>query len=144
MADPNAHHETDDDYVLRRDRGFRRVSSATRWTVAAAAVGTAALGLIYTHLLPGTSPAQGAQQNAAACVQQPSAVAPAPAAAQVTHREKDDEGENVADDEGSRNTTAATSTVQQPTPTVCPGGLTPPAQPPAAGKQAPLTRTGAS
>ena len=24
MADPNAHHETDDDYVLRRDRGFRR------------------------------------------------------------------------------------------------------------------------
>ena len=145
MADPNVHHRAPGDPAPRRDRGLRRVSAATRWTVAAAAAGTAALGLTYTHLLPGTSPAtaagQGAQQSAAACVPQPSALAPTPApvAAQVTHREKDDEGENAADAEDGRNTSTATA-VQAPA-TVC---LTPPAQPPAPGQQAPQTRTGAS
>ena len=97
MADPTVHHRPPGDPAPRRDRGLRRVSAATRWTVAAAAAGTAALGLTYTHLLPGTSPAaaagQGAQQSTASCVPQPSAVAPVPATAQVTHREKDDDGE---------------------------------------------------
>ena len=60
MADPNVHHETDGGSVQRRDHGLRRVSIATRWTVAAAAVGTAALGVTYTHLLPGTAPATAA------------------------------------------------------------------------------------
>ena len=154
MADPNLHHETDGYSVQRRDQGLRRVSAATRWTVAAAAVGTAALGVTYTHLLPGKSSgaaaAQGAQQSTANCVLQPAAVVPAPAAAPAPHRdhEKGDEGENASDDEGSPNT-VITATALQPPVIVCPtggttNGLTAPAQPPAPGQKAPQTRTGAS
>lgn len=39
--------------VHRRDQGRRRVRSATRWVVAAAVAGTAALGAGYAHAIPG-------------------------------------------------------------------------------------------
>ncbi len=41
--------------VRARDRGVKRVHSLTRWIAAAALAGTAALGAVYTHLLPGSS-----------------------------------------------------------------------------------------
>jgi len=153
MAEPNAYHETDGDSVLRRERGMHRVSNATRWTAAAAAAGTAVLGLTYTHLLPGKGQvpvsAQGGQQTV--CVQQAPAAA-ATTAARGTPREIDgdaeeggagEKGDKAADD-GSRNTTTV-----QPAVAACPAGtvangLTPPAQAPSPAQQAPQTRTGAS
>ncbi|MFL6110318.1 MAG: hypothetical protein ACJ786_03060 [Catenulispora sp.] len=155
MAEPNDHRDTDGESVLRRERGLRRVSTTTRWTVAAAAAGTAALGLTYTHLLPGASAATSARSSApsgrpaagTACVQPAPALVPAPAP--ISRGDGDEEGDrhddgDSADDAGDRIAGAV-----QPAAAVCPGGaangLTPPAQPPtAAVRQAPQTRTGAS
>ncbi|SOD90563.1 hypothetical protein [Streptomyces sp. Ag109_G2-15] len=41
----------------RRDRGLRRARRLTRWIAVAAVAGAAALGSLYTHLVPGSSAA---------------------------------------------------------------------------------------
>lgn len=99
-----------------RDHGLRRINRLTRWITAGAVAAAAALGGVYTHLLPGHSAASAPTTSPARQHQTPSAPT-------STHPgEADDEG----DDGGSA-----------PTPQ-------PPAQPPAATHQQPQTTTGAS
>ncbi|MFI8233548.1 hypothetical protein ACIGDI_32455 [Streptomyces sp. NPDC085900] len=108
-----------------RDRGLTRIRGLTGWIAAAAVAGTAALGAVYTHVLPGgtasPAPAGPAAHNPAA-----------PSSSATTHRtggEGDDGGggEEGDDDGGAR----------QP-------ALQSPAQPPAPTQQQPQTTTGAS
>jgi hypothetical protein len=149
MSDPRAHpaFEPDPDAVRRRDHSLRRASNATRWSFAAAAAGTAVLGVAYLHLIPGTStapaapaPAQTGQSASGWTCTTTTAPAPAPAAA----RQVDDEsGTN-----GGGTARAAPATTAQTT-TTCVArsggpGLRAPGQPPAATQQLPQTRTGAS
>ncbi|MET7690341.1 hypothetical protein ABZT06_20555 [Streptomyces sp. NPDC005483] len=109
-----------------RDRGVTRVRGLTRWIAVAALAGTAALGAVYTHLLPG-SPTP--PTPAAPVVHNP--VAPSSTA---THGATgDDSGSHEGDDdegEGAARTT-------QP-------ALRAPAQPPTPTPQQPQSTTGAS
>ncbi|MFJ9909138.1 hypothetical protein ACIRVK_40985 [Streptomyces sp. NPDC101152] len=103
-----------------RDHGLRRSRRITRWIAVTAVAGAAALGSLYTHLLPGSSaspapPGPPAQHSAAST-------------AGTTARGEDQQGEG--DDEGA-------APVTQPAPQ-------PPAQPPAASQGQPHTTTGAS
>jgi hypothetical protein len=147
MSDPRTHPVPgpDPDAVRRRDHGLRRASNATRWSFAAAAAGTAALGLTYLHLLPGSAmrasapaPAQAGQPAVGWTCTTTTALASTPA--QV--RQAGDEHQNGESDDHTR--------APAPTPiTTCVSkavgpGLTPPGQAPAATQQAPQTRTGAS
>lgn len=152
MSDPHTHpaSEPDPGAVRRRDQGLRRTSNATRWSFAAAAAGTAALGLTYLNLIPGSSGTPAAPTQAPATAGQAAsgwscttttAPAPAPAAA----RQVDEEGRAA----GGNDDRAAASAPAPQTTTTCVSqsgsqGLTPPGQPPAATQQAPQTRTGAS
>lgn len=100
-----------------RDQGLRRSRRITRWIAVTTVAGAAALGGVYTHLLPGTSassapPSPPAQQSAA------------------TAATGDDQQQGEGDDEGA-------APVTQPTPQ-------PPAQPPAASQGQPHATTGAS
>lgn len=109
-----------------RERGLRRSRRLTRWIAVAAVGGAAALGSLYTHLLPGSSaspaPSSPPVQNPAA----PSAVAPSPGG-------DEDHGDSARhEDDG-----AGASPGAQPAPQ-------PPAQPPAPTQQQPHTTTGAS
>ncbi|MFD0274185.1 hypothetical protein ACFVHB_09785 [Kitasatospora sp. NPDC127111] len=135
------------DGPTRRDHGIRRVSTATRWTVAAAAAGSAALGLTYANLTPGTSgapaPAQGTPPTAVACTQQPAAPAPATTTDAPTRGGRaQEDGED--DEERAVPAAAPAPSTATPQPTVTCTPLTPPAQAPAPTQQAPQTRTGAS
>ncbi|MEU9075252.1 hypothetical protein [Kitasatospora sp. NPDC048538] len=156
MADPHTDSEPEGGSVQRREHGMRRVSTVTRWTVAAAAAGSAALGLAYTQLLPGTSatpaaaPATGGLPASDPACTQP-APAPTGAPTPVTRRESDDGDERAADGQGERaSDDSEQGTAQvQPVAATCPSGTTapglnPPTQPPAPAQQAPQTRTGAS
>ncbi|MEV6945179.1 hypothetical protein AB0N07_24875 [Streptomyces sp. NPDC051172] len=101
-----------------RDHGLRRSRRITRWIAVTAVAGAAALGTLYTHLLPGTSaspalPGPPVQHSAASTA--------------ATAGGDDQHGE---DDEG-----AAPVTQSAPQP---------PAQPPAASQGQPHTTTGAS
>ncbi|MFD0274597.1 hypothetical protein ACFVHB_11920 [Kitasatospora sp. NPDC127111] len=124
----------------RREHGIRRVSTATRWTVAAAAAGSAALGLTYPNLTPGTSgtpaPAQGTPPTTLTCAQQL-----APAGTTATPSRGGQEQDDGGDDE-ERALPAPGTTTPQNTVTCTP--LVSPAQAPAPTQQAPQTRTGAS
>ncbi|MER6418245.1 hypothetical protein [Streptomyces sp. NPDC001137] len=102
-----------------RDQGLRRSRRITRWIAVTAVAGAAALGSLYTHLLPGSSaspapPGPPAQHSTASTA--------------TTARGDDQQGED--DDEG-------TAPVTQPAPQ-------PPARPPAASQGQPHTTTGAS
>jgi hypothetical protein len=110
-----------------RDLGLRRSRRTTLWIAVTAAVGAAALGGVYTHVLPAGS------------------AAPAPANTPVHHPAASPAGK---DDEGSREPNGhqdgeddddeeGAAPVAQPAPQ-------PPAQPPAATQQQPQTTTGAS
>ncbi|MFF7408837.1 hypothetical protein [Streptomyces lydicus] len=109
-----------------RERGLRRSRRLTRWIAVAAVGGAAALGSLYTHLLPGssTSPAPSGPpvQNPAA----PSVVAPRPGG-------DEEHGDSARHEDGD----TGTSPVTQPAPQ-------PPAQPPAPTQLKPHTTTGAS
>ncbi|GAA2473934.1 hypothetical protein [Streptomyces longisporus] len=99
-----------------RDHGLRRSRRITRWVAVTAVTGAAALGSLYTHLLPDSSaspapPGPPAQHSTAST-------------AGTTARGDDQQGEG--DDEGAA-----------PAPQ-------PPAQPPAASQGQPHTTTGAS
>ncbi|MFJ8113312.1 hypothetical protein [Streptomyces sp. NPDC096132] len=114
-----------------RDRGLRRSRRLTRWIAVAAVTGAAALGSLYTHLLPGSSaspvPSSPPLHNPAA----PSAVTPTSGGdnhGDSARHENDDDGED--DDPGA-------APVSRPAPQ-------PPAQPPAPTQQQPHTTTGAS
>ncbi|MEU8868186.1 hypothetical protein [Streptomyces umbrinus] len=113
-----------------RDRGLRRSRRTTLWIAVTAAAGTAALGGIYTHLLPGGS---AAPAPANAPVHKPAASTAATAG-------KDDEGReepNGHEDDEDDDEEEGAAPVVQPSPQ-------PPAQPPAATQQQPQTTTGAS
>ncbi|MFF4359942.1 hypothetical protein [Streptomyces sp. NPDC001604] len=102
-----------------RDHGLRRSRRITRWIAVTAMAGAAALGSLYTHLLPGSSaspapPSSPAQHSAASTA--------------TTARGDDQQGED--DGEGA-------APVTQPAPQ-------PPAQPPAPSQGQPHTTTGAS
>ncbi|MFK4106318.1 hypothetical protein ACI2L1_40970 [Streptomyces sp. NPDC019531] len=107
-----------------RDRGLRRSRRLTRWIAVTAVAGAAALGSLYTHLLPGTS--------AAPAPPSPPVHYPAASTAATTgdDREHGEAGDHEDDGE-------AAAPVTEPTPQ-------PPAQPPAATRQQPHTTTGAS
>ncbi|MER5450047.1 hypothetical protein ABT052_18270 [Streptomyces sp. NPDC002766] len=105
-----------------RDRGLTRIRGLTGWIAAAAVAGTAALGAVYTHVLPGGSaspaPAGPVAHNPAA-----------PSSSATTHRTGgDDGGEEEGDDDGGARQPALQSPAQPPTPT----------------QQQPQTTTGAS
>ncbi|MCH5672046.1 hypothetical protein [Streptomyces gilvus] len=99
-----------------RDHGLRRINRLTRWITVAAVAAAAALGGVYTHLLPGHSAASAPTTSPASQPRTPSATT------STQHGEGDDEG----GDDGAA-----------PAPQ-------PPAQPPAATQQQPHTTTGAS
>lgn len=112
-----------------RDRGLRRSRRATLWIAVTAAAGAAALGGVYTHVLPTGS------------------AAPAPANAPVHHPAastaatvgKDGEGNQASNghEDGEEDDEEGAAPVSPPAPQ-------PPAQPPAATQQQPQTTTGAS
>ncbi|KUM84248.1 hypothetical protein [Streptomyces pseudovenezuelae] len=111
--------------VRARDRGVKRVHSLTRWIAAAALAGTAALGAVYTHLLPGSStPSTPAG---------PVVHEPAPASSTTSDATTgDDSGSHEGDDDDG----AAPRTTQP--------ALQAPAQPPTPTQQQPQSTTGAS
>ena len=106
-----------------RDRGLRRSRRLTRWIAVTAVAGAAALGGVYTHLLPGSS---AAPAPTSPTVQNPAG--PSHTATGDDREHGDENGE--ADDEGAAPAT-------QPAPQQ-------PAQPPTATQQQPHTTTGAS
>ncbi|WP_310718089.1 hypothetical protein [Streptomyces lydicus] len=113
-----------------RERGLRRSRRLTRWIAVAAVSGAAALGSLYTHLLPGSSapsaPSSPPVQNPAA----PSDAAPKPS--------NDGEHGNTArheDDDAGQPPAAQPGTPPAPQP---------PAHPPTPTQQRPHTTTGAS
>jgi hypothetical protein len=112
-----------------RDRGMRRSRRTTLWIAVTAATGAAALGGVYTHLLPGGSAAP-APAPAKVPVYQPAASNAAPAGKNDDGREEPNDHEEEDDDEGA-------APVTRPAPQ-------PPAQPPAPTRQQPQTTTGAS
>ncbi|MFI0538023.1 hypothetical protein ACH3VS_03955 [Streptomyces sp. WSLK1-3] len=118
------------DAVRARDRGVTRVRSLTRWIAAAALAGTAALGAVYTHLLPGSStpstPAGPVVHNPAS---------PSPTSADATTG--DDSGHHAGDDEGDGGEDEGAARTTQP-------ALQAPAQPPTPTQQQPQSTTGAS
>ncbi|MET7451555.1 hypothetical protein ABZT03_06600 [Streptomyces sp. NPDC005574] len=107
-----------------RDRGLRRGRRLTRWIAVTAVAGAAALGSLYTHLLPGAS--------AAPAPPSPSVQHPAASTAGTAGGDDAEHGEESGhEDDGGAAPTA------QPAPQ-------PPSQPPAATQQQPHTTTGAS
>ncbi|MGW3942746.1 hypothetical protein [Streptomyces phaeochromogenes] len=115
-----------------RDRGLRRSRRTMLWIAVTAAAGTAALGGVYTHLLPGGS---AAPAPANAPVHKPAASTAATAGKDDEGREEPNGHEDDEDDEDDDEEGAAA--VTQPSPQ-------PPAQRPAATQQQPQTTTGAS
>ncbi|MFJ4205686.1 hypothetical protein ACIP2Y_39470 [Streptomyces sviceus] len=116
--------------VRARDHGVRRSRRLTRWIAVAAVTGAAALGSLYTHLLPGSS--------ASPAPSSPPRVNPATSNAVAPQaRDDEDHGDSARheNDDGEDDGGAARAT--RPTPQ-------PPAQPPAPTQQQPHTTTGAS
>ncbi|MFE9172478.1 hypothetical protein ACFYNZ_23870 [Streptomyces kebangsaanensis] len=107
-----------------RDRGLRRARRLTRWIAVTAVAGAAALGSLYTHLLPGGTAAPAPLSPPA---QNPSASSSATAGGDEEH------GERNSHEDGEDQHGAAAPAAPQP-----------PAQPPAATQQQPHTTTGAS
>ncbi|MCC5478312.1 hypothetical protein [Streptomyces barringtoniae] len=101
-----------------RDRGLRRTRRLTRWLAVTAVAATAALGGVYTHLIPGSPPSPASSPPAG---QSPPT---------STTTSKGDDREGTSDDE-------AAAAVTKPTPRA-------PAQPPTPTQQKPHTTTGAS
>ncbi|MFE1312501.1 hypothetical protein [Streptomyces sp. NPDC058755] len=101
-----------------RDRGLRRTRRLTRWLAVTAVAATAALGGLYTHLIPGSSPSPAPSTPSGQ----------SPPTTSVTTREDDEEG--ASDDEEAAAVTGP--------------ALQAPAQPPASTQQKPHTTTGAS
>ncbi|MFJ1973867.1 hypothetical protein ACIO93_35015 [Streptomyces sp. NPDC087903] len=118
-----------------RDRGLRRGRRLTRWIAVATVTGAAALGSLYTHLLPGGSTPAVPTNPRPHTPSASSAVAPksgddADHDDSARHRNDGGEGEGEDDDAGA-------APVSQPAPH-------PPARSPAPTRQPPHTTTGAS
>ncbi|MFF9171268.1 MULTISPECIES: hypothetical protein [unclassified Streptomyces] len=105
-----------------RDRGLRRVRLLTRWIAAGAVAGAAALGGLYTHLLPGGQTAQAPAGPAG----------PRPAVSSPTGASGDDGGSASGHEDDAGEGTAAPATPQAPV------------APPTTTTQQPHTTTGAS
>ncbi|WBP84924.1 hypothetical protein [Kitasatospora cathayae] len=141
MAD--LHNQPEPEGPGHRERGMRRVFTATRWTVAAAAAGSAALGLTYVSLAPGvtgapapaSAPTRSMLPAEVTCTQQPAAPAPANTPPRGDKEQGRDDYEELA---------APALSAATPQSTVTCTTLSPPAQAPAPTHQMPQTRTGAS
>ncbi|WP_458244851.1 hypothetical protein [Streptomyces sp. MAI_2237] len=120
---PSPDHDPSAGAARARDRGLTRIRGLTGWIAAAAVAGAAALGAVYTHVLPGgtasPAPAGPAAHNPAA-----------PSSSATTHRAG-------GDDEGGDGEEGDDGGAGQP-------ALQSPAQPPAPTQQQPQTTTGAS
>ncbi|MGY6022643.1 hypothetical protein [Streptomyces spinosirectus] len=116
---------------LARDRGLRRNRRLTRWIAVTAVGAAAALGSLYTHLLPGgsASPAPPASPTASSA-QSPSASSAAATGDGAGEHGENSQGDDEGEDEGAAS--AARPAAQ------------PPAQPPAPTRQQPHATTGAS
>ncbi|MGV9631816.1 hypothetical protein [Streptomyces sp. NPDC003487] len=102
-----------------RDRGLRRVRLLTRWVAAGAVAGAAALGGLYTHLLPGGQTA-------------PAPAGPRPAVSSPTGASGDDGGSASGHEDDAGEGAAAPAAPQAPV------------APPTTTTQQPHTTTGAS
>ena len=114
-----------------RDSGLRRGRRLTRWIAVTAVAGAAALGSLYTHLLPGGT--------AAPAPTSPPVRTPTTSTAATTAGDDDEEhgqGGHESDDEDEG---AAPATPPEPR-----QGPQPPARPPSPTRQQPHTTTGAS
>ncbi|WP_369386573.1 hypothetical protein AB5J72_02440 [Streptomyces sp. CG1] len=101
-----------------RDRGLRRTRRLNRWLAVTAVAATAALGGLYTHLFPGSSPSPATSPPSGQ----------SPPTSSTTAKGDDEEG---ASDDGKA------AAVTKPAPQA-------PAQPPTSTRQKPHTTTGAS
>ena len=119
--------------VRARDRGLRRSRRLTGWITATAVAGAAALGGLYTHLLPGHAAAPPPQSPPA---RNPAASSSAPAAPGAGKEHGESAGHEDGEDDGEDDHEGA-APAAQPAPQ-------PPAQPPASTGQQPHTTTGAS
>ncbi|MFE1291805.1 hypothetical protein [Streptomyces sp. NPDC058751] len=115
-----------------RDRGLRRSRRLTRWIAVAAVTGAAALGTLYTHLLPGNS-ASTAPSNPP--LRNPAASSAAASKADDDTNNGNSAGQENGDGEGEDDLGAAPASHAAPQP---------PSQPPAPTQQQPHTTTGAS
>ncbi|MFE9092862.1 hypothetical protein [Streptomyces sp. NPDC007264] len=121
--------------VDARDRGVRRLRGLTRWITVAAVAGAAALGAVYTHLLPAGS----ASPAAPAGPPVPNPAAPPAAYADDDEHEEHGGTGGHEDDDGDEDEGTGTGTAPAARP-----GLQAPAQPPAPTRQQPHATTGAS
>jgi len=112
-----------------RDRGLTRIRGLTAWIAGGAIAATAALGAVYTHVLPGGSASSAPGGPAAHNPAAPSSSAASSAAA-----ERGSGGDDQGEDDGGKG---------DDSPAAKPG-LQSPAQPPAPTQQQPQTTTGAS
>jgi hypothetical protein len=131
--------------ALARDRGLRRSRRLTRWISVAAVTCAAALGSLYTHLLPGSSVSSAPsspplQSPPASSTAAPNTGADEQRGSSARHENDDgddqDEHEDEHEDEDGDGDAGAARTSQQ--------APRPPAQPPAPTRQQPHTTTGAS
>ncbi|MFE1338942.1 hypothetical protein ACFW6K_14830 [Streptomyces sp. NPDC058733] len=96
-----------------RDRGLRRVRLLTRWVAAGAVAGAAALGGLYTHLLPGGQTAQAPAGPAGPAVSSPTGASGDDGGSASGH--EDDAGEGAAAPAAPQAPVAPpTTTTQQP------------------------------
>lgn len=110
-----------------RDRGLRRSRRLTRWVAVTAVAGAAALGSLYTHLLPGSSAAPVPPTSPAP------AHSPAKSSATNTAGGDDEHRETSGHEDDDEGAAPAARPAPQP-----------PAQPPTPTQQQPHTTTGAS
>jgi hypothetical protein len=115
-----------------RDSGLRRGRRLTRWIAVTAVAGAAALGSLYTHLLPGGT--------AAPAPTSPPVRTPTTSTAATTAGDDDEEhGQGGHESDDDEDEGAAPATPPEPR-----QGPQPPARPPSPTRHQPHTTTGAS
>lgn len=128
--------------MYRRDQGRTRIRHTTGWAVAAAVVGTAALGAGYAYAIPGSTATHPVPA-------QPPAVAPSgggsgPGAASPSAPAPATSGTPATPGHHATHAKPPATSQHPAKPSQRSGGLTPPAQPPAPTTQPPQTTTGGS
>jgi hypothetical protein len=114
-----------------RDSGLRRGRRLTRWIAVTAVAGAAALGSLYTHLLPGGT--------AAPAPTSPPVRTPTTSTATTAGDDDEEHGQGGHESDDDEDEGAAPATPPEPR-----QGPQPPARPPSPTRQQPHTTTGAS